>query len=277
MNTEKLGRISQTFGRLKQQGKTAFVTFISAGDPDAATCQTILDGLPDAGADIIELGMPFTDPSADGPSIDKAAQRALKSGANMHQTLDMVRTFRRKNTTTPIVLMGYFNPLYAYGIDAFCHDAADAGVDGLIIVDLPPEEDAELRIPARKAGLDIIRLITPTSDADRIKTITADASGFIYYVAVAGITGEKSSTATLAGQAVERIRQHTDLPVAIGFGIKTPDQARDMARVCDAAVVGSAIVDRMAASLDKDGKAGVETSQHTLEFVKQLAAGVKSA
>lgn len=272
-----MSRITAKFEALKAEGRSAFVTFITAGDPNRAVSQEILNGLPAAGADIIELGMPFTDPSADGPSIDKAAQRALKAGANMQQTLEMVREFRTFDQNTPIVLMGYFNPVYAYGTEKFCTDASTAGVDGLIIVDLPPEEDEELRIPATKAGIDVVRLLTPTSHDARVQQIVKDASGFVYYVAVAGITGSNQSTGTVAGAAVARIKKFTNLPVAIGFGIRTPDQAREMAGVCDAAVVGSAIVETIVAGLDKDGIPSVDTAANTLEFVKSLADGVRSA
>lgn len=275
-----MSRLKKKFDALKQLGQkqesqTAFIPFITAGDPDRAVSQAILEGLPAAGADIIELGMPFTDPSADGPSIDKAAQRALAAGATMQQTLDMVTEFRKNDTSTPIILMGYFNPVYAYGLEKFCKDAALAGVDGLIIVDLPPEEDAELRLPAKQHGLDMIRLITPTSDDARIKLITSEASGFVYYVAVAGITGAKSSTADMAGEAVQRIKQHSDLPVAVGFGIRTPEQARAMAAVCDATVVGSAIVETLAATLDEHDQPRVNTAKETLAFVKTLSDGIK--
>ncbi|WND03939.1 tryptophan synthase subunit alpha [Temperatibacter marinus] len=272
-----MSRLPKTFERLNREKRAAFITFITGGDPDFETSLKILKGLPAAGADIIELGMPFTDPSADGPSIDKAAQRALASGGSLKNTLKMVAEFRHDDQETPIVLMGYFNPVYTYGIESFSTDAAEAGVDGLIIVDLPPEEDEELRGPANTAGLDVVRLITPTSDDERIQTIVDGASGFVYYVAVAGITGAQSSTAQIAGDAVQRIKKHTDLPVAIGFGIRTQEQAREMAKVCDAAVVGSAIVETIAADLDKNGKASVETASKTLEFVKSLAAGVRSA
>ena len=270
-------RLENTFKRLGAENRAAFITFITAGDPDRETSQTILNGMPGAGADIIELGMPFSDPSADGPSIDQAAQRALAAGGSMRQTLEMVTEFRKTNTDTPIVLMGYFNPVYIYGIDVFVRDAATAGVDGLIIVDLPPEEDAELRIPAQQAGIDLIRLATPTSDDARLTDIVSGASGFIYYVAVAGVTGGKSATQEDIRSAVTKIRAHTDLPVAVGFGIRTAEQAQAMATVADAAVVGSAIVEGIANTLDTENRASGDTAGRALHIVSALAAGVRSA
>ncbi|MCJ9428321.1 tryptophan synthase subunit alpha [Kordiimonas marina] len=272
-----MSRLEATFAALKAEGRSAFVTFITAGDPDHASSLEILKGLPDAGADIIELGMPFTDPAADGPAIDLAAHRALHAGANMKQTLSMVRDFRAGNAGTPIVLMGYFNPVYAYGIDRFVTDAADAGVDGLIIVDLPPEEDEELRLPANKAGIDVIRLATPTSDDARLTTILDGASGFVYYVAVAGVTGGKSATTEDIKAAVDRIKAQTDLPVAVGFGIRTPEQAGSVASVADAAVVGSAIVQTIASGLDESGKATAGMVKDVLDFTRHLAEGVRTA
>lgn len=239
-------RLKQKLDTLKAHGKKGLISFVTAGDPNIAVSQEILNGLPGAGADIIELGMAFTDPVADGPVIQNASQRALKSGINVQKTLDMVRTFREQNNDTPIVLMGYYNPVYAYGVDGFVQDAAEAGVDGLIIVDLPPEEDAELRIPAQTAGIDIIRLLTPTTDEDRLPALLDGASGFLYYVAVAGITGTKSAALEDLKPRIAAIKQATQLPVAIGFGIKTPDDARAMAALSDAVVVGSAIVNVIA-------------------------------
>ena len=266
--------IDRKFSDLKTQQRAAFVTFITAGDPDQGTSLEILKGLPAAGADIIELGMPFTDPSADGPAIDKAAQRALAAGASMAGTLEMVRAFRKTDQTTPLVLMGYFNPLYAYGIPAFCRDAGAAGVDGLIIVDLPPEEDAELLAPANSAGIHLIRLATPTSDDSRLPAIVNGASGFLYYVAVAGVTGGKSATGDMISEATRRIRRFSSLPIAVGFGIRTPVQVAEMAARADAAVVGSAIVSRIADNLDTNGKATKGLVADTLDFVKKLAQGV---
>lgn len=271
-----MSRLKSCFERLRSEKRAALVTFVTAGDPTHKTSLEIVRGMPTAGADIIELGMPFTDPSADGPSIDRAAQRALAAGATMQKTLQIVRDFRTDNKETPIVLMGYFNPVYAYGIDAFVRDASDAGVDGLIIVDLPPEEDEELRLPANSAGIDVIRLATPTSDDARLPTVLDGASGFVYYVAVAGVTGGKSATASDIDRAVKRIKAHTDLPVAVGFGIRTPEQAQAMAAVADGAVVGSAIVSIIENGLDdahmpKDGMV-----KDVLDFTAELAEGVRT-
>ncbi len=271
-----MSRLKARFAALKAKNQAAFITYIQAGDPNRAGSMEILAGLPAAGADIVELGMPFTDPAADGPAIDKAAQRALKAGATTQQTFEMVREFRQTDKQTPIVLMGYFNPVYHYGLEAFCTDAADAGIDGLIIVDLPPEEDAELRGPAAKAGIDVIRLATPTSDEARLPTILEGASGFIYYVAVAGITGDKSAAASDIGQSVSRIKSHTDLPVAVGFGIRTPEQAGAVAAVADGAVVGTAIVEKIAAGSHEDGTFSRKSLQEVLDFTRKLADGVRA-
>jgi len=272
-----MSRLKARFDALKAENRAAFVTYIQAGDPNRAVSEAILKGLPNAGADIIELGMPFTDPAADGPAIDKAAQRALKAGATTRQTFDMVREFRENDETTPIVLMGYFNPLYHYGVDAFCRNAAKAGVDGLIIVDLPPEEDAELRLPAKSAGIDVIRLATPTTDAVRLPMVLEGASGFIYYVAVAGITGGKSATADDIGSAVARIKEHTNLPVAVGFGIRTPEQAAAVAARADGAVVGTAIVDIIARGVNDDGTIKSDPTQEVLDFTRELADAIRIA
>ncbi len=245
-----MSRIAQTFARLKSAQRPALVTFIVAGDPDAAASAKLLEQLPAAGADIIELGMPFTDPMADGPAIQAADLRALASGMTLKKTLQMVQQFRTTNSTTPIVLMGYFNPVYAYGVEAFAAEAKAVGVDGLIIVDLPPEEDAELRGPIKAAGIDLIRLITPTTSPERLKTVVKDASGFLYYVSVAGITGTKAAAVSDVASQLAMIRQHTDLPIAVGFGIRTPDDARSMGTVADAVVVGSALVEEIAAGGD---------------------------
>ncbi|NVJ99509.1 MAG: tryptophan synthase subunit alpha [Alphaproteobacteria bacterium] len=271
-----MSRLSACFERMAAEKRAAFVTFVTAGDPTHEASMEIVRGLPGAGADIIELGMPFTDPSADGPAIDKAAQRAIAGGANMQRTLEIVRAFRADNNETPMVLMGYFNPIYAYGIDLFCADAAEAGVDGLIIVDLPPEEDEELRLPANAAGIDVIRLATPTSDDKRLPTILDGASGFVYYVAVAGVTGGKSATADDIDMAVKRIKSHTDLPVAVGFGIRSPEQAEAMARVADGAVVGSAIVSMIAGGLDEKAQPKPHMVKDVLDFTAKLADGVRA-
>lgn len=270
-----MSRLTSCFDTLRAENRAAFVTFVTAGDPDYETSMEIVSGLPGAGADIIELGMPFTDPSADGPAIDKAAQRALKAGASMKKTLGMVTAFRARNDTTPIVLMGYFNPIYTYGVERFCQDAARAGVDGLIVVDLPPEEDAELLAPANANGIDVIRLATPTSDDERLPVIVSGASGFVYYVAVAGVTGGKSATADDIGDAVTRIKRHTDLPVAVGFGIRTPEQAADIAARADGAVVGSAIVSLIEQGLE-NGISSPEIVGNVLNFTQSLANGVRS-
>jgi len=258
-------RIEACFKALAREGRGGLVTFITAGDPDGDISAAILRGLPGAGADMIELGMPFSDPMADGPAIQAASLRALANGHTMAATLAMVREFRRGDGETPVILMGYYNPIHSYGIDAFVADAAEAGTDGLIIVDLPPEEDAVLRLPAAAAGIDLIRLATPTSDDKRLPVLMGSASGFVYYVSVAGVTGTKSAASASVADAVARIRRHTDLPVAVGFGIRTPEQVGEVARIADAAVVGSAIVDVIA-----DGS-GVES---VLEFVAALSAGV---
>lgn len=271
-----MSRLETRFKALKAENRAAFVAYIQGGDPNVDVSTDILLGLPEAGADIIELGMPFTDPNADGPAIDKAAQRAIKAGANIHKILDMVRTFRRVDTDTPIVLMGYYNPIHHYGVDAFCKEAASAGVDGMIIVDLPPEEDDELRLPANAAGIDVIRLATPTSDEKRLPKVVSGASGFIYYVAVAGVTGGKSATADDIGDAVKRIRQFTDLPIAVGFGIRTPEQAADVAARANAAVVGTAIVEKIAGGLQTDGSVREDTVKEVLDFTRELADGVKA-
>lgn len=271
-----LDRIADKFAALKADGRSAFVTFTAAGDPDYDTALGLMKSLPDNGVDIIELGMPFTDPSADGPSVDKAAQRALKAGGSMINTLKMVTAFREDDNTTPIILMGYYNPIMAYGIDAFLRDAAAKGVDGLIIVDLPPEEDAELRIPARQTGIHVIRLATPTTVGERLHTVLDDASGFVYYVAVAGVTGGKSAGEDEIQEAMQRLRSVTDLPICVGFGIRTAEQAGVIARHADGAVVGSAIVDVIEANLDSDGKANDQLLDKTLSFVSEIAKGINT-
>lgn len=269
-------RLDQRFADLKAANRSALVPFITAGDPTASLSADILNGLPGAGADIIELGMPFSDPSADGPTIDRASQRAIASGVSLRKTLEMVRAFRTGDNTTPIVLMGYFNPLLAFGVDAFVTEAVAAGADGLIIVDLPPEEDEELRLPAQAAGLHLVRLATPTSRGDRLTRIVTSASGFIYYVAVAGITGQKTADDSDIEKAVQRLKGATQLPVAVGFGIKSPEKAAAVARIADATVVGSAIV-----QLIEDGVAEEADASHIKEtvlgFVAALADGVRGA
>ncbi|NVK19234.1 MAG: tryptophan synthase subunit alpha [Methylocystaceae bacterium] len=270
-------RIAKRFEDLKQQGRSAFVTFVSAGDPDLKTSTELLAGMPKAGADILEIGMPFSDPMADGPAIQLGSQRALAAGMTLKGVLSLVSDFRKTDNDTPIVLMGYYNPIYSYGVDAFLTDAKQAGVDGFIIVDLPPEEEVEFAIPAQKAGLDFIYLTTPTADDDRLEKIASKASGFIYYVSITGVTGTASAVASDVETAVKRIKKYTDLPVAIGFGINTPDQAKTMASVSDAAVVGSAIVKKIAENLDENGAVKEGLADNVLSYVSELASGVKAA
>jgi tryptophan synthase alpha chain len=270
-------RIDARFSELAKQGRSAFVTFLMAGDPDPATSLDILKALPMAGADVIEIGMPFTDPMADGPSIQAAGLRALKAGMTLKKTLEMVRGFRKDDNTTPLVLMGYYNPIYIYGVDKFLADAKSAGVDGLIIVDLPPEEDTELCIPAMKAGLNFIRLATPTTDDKRLPAVLANTSGFVYYVSITGITGSASADTKAVGEAVARIKRHTKLPVCVGFGIRTPDAARAIAENANGAVVGTALVDALRASLDAEGRATSKTVGAVADLVAALAQGVRGA
>ena len=269
-------RLDRRFAALRQAERRGLVTFVTAGDPDAATSAALLSRLPAAGADIIELGMPFSDPMADGPSIQASSLRALRAGMTLRGTLDLVRRFRETDGDTPIVLMGYYNPIYAYGPDAFIEDALAVGVDGLIVVDLPPEEDRELCLPAVAAGLPFIRLATPTTDDHRLPRVLARTSGFLYYVSITGITGTASAAGGSVAAAVARLRRHTDLPVAVGFGIKTPEQAAEVAKAADAAVVGSAIVDRIAAALDPAGNPQPGLVDDVTAFVAALAAGVRS-
>jgi tryptophan synthase alpha chain len=270
-------RIDSRFAELTKQGRAAFVTFVMAGDPDLDTSLQILKALPAAGADIIEIGMPFTDPMADGPAIQAAGLRALKAGTTLKKTLALVSDFRKSDDATPLVLMGYYNPIYIYGVDAFLDDAKAAGVDGLIIVDLPPEEDEELCLPAMKAGLNFIRLATPTTDEKRLPAVLANTSGFVYYVSITGITGSASADASAVGAAVARIKRHTKLPVCVGFGIRTPDAARAIAAEANGAVVGSALVDALHNSLDADGRATRATVGAVADLVASLAAGVRGA
>ena len=272
-----MSRIEKRFAALKAEGRAGLVTYLTAGDPDLDTSTRLFEGVAAAGADLIEIGMPFSDPMADGPLIQAAGMRALKSGMTLHKTLALVKHLRTRDADTPYVLMGYYNPIYRYGDEAFCRDAAAAGVDGLIIVDLPPEEDPELAGPARRAGLDLVRLATPTSDEKRLPVIVDRASGFLYYVAIAGITGTRSADAGAVRQAVARIRQFTKLPVAVGFGIKTPEQAAEVAKAADAAAVGSALVDRLAQNLDAQGKAKPGLVDAVLGDIAALAKGIRGA
>jgi len=271
------GRITERFRKLAAEGRAGLVTFLSCGDPDAETFAAILAGLPKAGADLIEVGVPFSDPMADGPAIQAAGQRALKAGMTLRRTLAIVREFRARDPETPIVLMGYYNPIYRYGGERFCGDAKAAGVDGLITVDLPPEEETELYDFARAAGLDTISLTAPTTDDRRMPAVLGGARGFVYHVAIAGITGTKSAAVSAIAEMVARIRRHTKLPVGVGFGIKTPEQAAEVARVADAAVVGSALVGRVASMLDDKGRAKPGLVEAVLSDVSALAEGVRGA
>ena len=270
-----MSRIADRFEALKAEGRGGLVTFVTAGDPDLDTSREILFGLAAAGADLIELGMPFSDPMADGPAIQAGSLRALKGGMTLKKTLALVAEFRKRDNETPVVLMGYYNPIYIYGTDAFTADAKAAGVDGLIIVDLPPEEVHEIEGPARAAGIDIIYLTAPTSDDARLPVVVARASGFVYYVSITGITGTRSAAIGDIQSAVERIRRHTDLPIGVGFGIKTPEQAAEIASVANAVVVGSALVDIIAANLDAKGKPKTGLAGKLLGLVADLAAGVR--
>jgi tryptophan synthase alpha chain len=270
-------RIEKRFAALKAEGRAALVTFLMSGDPDADTSLAIIKALPAAGADVIELGMPFTDPMADGPSIQAAGLRALIAGQTLRKTLRMVRDFRNSEDATPIILMGYYNPIYIYGVDKFLTDAKAAGVDGLIIVDLPPEEDEELCLPALKAGLNFIRLATPTTDDKRLPAVLANTSGFVYYVSITGITGAATANAEHVKGAVARIKRHTRLPVAVGFGVKTAANARTIAEGADGVVVGTALVDALKNSLDANNKATPRTVAAVADLVAELAAGVRGA
>jgi tryptophan synthase alpha chain len=272
-----VSRIEERFAALRREGRAGLVTYLTGGDPDTRSFSRILAGLPEAGADLIEVGVPFSDPMADGPTIQAAGLRALKAGTTLAKVLSTVKDFRARDQVTPIVLMGYYNPIYRYGVPRFLDDAKKAGVDGLIVVDLPPEHDEELCLPARAAGLDFIRLATPTTDDKRLPKVLANTSGFIYYVSVAGVTGTKSAASAGIIAAVERLKRHTTLPVAVGFGIRTPTQAQEVARVADAAVIGSALVDRVAASLDGAGKATPELVDSVLGEVRALAQAVRQA
>ena len=270
-------RIDARFAELRREGRSAFLSFVMAGDPDPATSLGIIKALPKAGADVIEIGMPFTDPMADGPSIQAAGLRALKAGMTLTKTLALVGEFRKDDDATPLVLMGYYNPIYIYGVETFLRDAKAAGVDGLIIVDLPAEEDDELCLPALKAGLNFIRLATPTTDDKRLPAVLANTSGFVYYVSITGITGSATADSKAVGDAVARIKRHTDLPVCVGFGIRTPDAARAIAERANGAVVGTALVDALRGSLDAEGRATAKTVNAVADLAASLARGVRGA
>ena len=271
------GRIDRRFVALKKEGRVALVTFTMAGDPDYATSLAILKALPQAGADVIELGMPFTDPMADGPAIQAAGLRALKAGQTLKKTLTVVRDFRAGDDATPVVLMGYYNPIYIYGVERFLADAKAAGVDGLIVVDLPPEEDSELCLPAMKTGLNFIRLATPTTDEKRLPTVLTNTSGFVYYVSITGITGAAAPDAGKVAAAVARIKRHTKLPVCVGFGVRTAAHARAIAEGADGVVVGSALVEAVRQSLGPDSKPTSKTVTAVTDLARTLAEGVHSA
>ncbi len=269
-------RIAARFAALKAQDRAALITFLMAGDPDLETSLALVQALPAAGADIIEIGIPFTDPMADGPAIQAAGLRALKAGMTLRKTLGLVRAFRLKDADTPIVLMGYYNPIYVYGVDDFLHDAKEAGIDGLIIVDLPPEEDQELCIPARNAGLNFIRLATPTTDENRLPRVLENTSGFVYYVSLTGITGAALADYAGVSQAVKRIKLHTTLPIAVGFGVKNADNAAQIAQTADGVVVGSALIDALQKSLDAQNQATAQTITAVTDLVTSIAQGVKT-
>ncbi len=270
-------RITRKFSQLESENRKAFIAFLTAGDPDYETSERLIFRLPKAGVDVIEIGMPFSDPMADGPAIQASSQRALKAGMTLKKTLDLVRRFREHDAETPIVLMGYYNPIYRHGSEKFVHDAVACGADGLIIVDLPPEEDSELCDPALAAGLHWIRLVTPTTDNNRIKSVLRNVSGFVYYISVLGVTGTASAVSEQVGKAVDRLRQYTDLPIAVGFGIKTPKNVSDVAKVADGIVVGSAIVELVQNGLDENGHASTDLVDQVHSFVKELAAATASA
>ena len=270
-------RITRCFARLTEKNRKAFVAFLTGGDPDFDTSRQLICGLPDAGVDLIEIGIPFSDPMADGPAIQASSQRALRNGMTLVKTLQLVRHFRENDDKTPIVLMGYYNPIYRYGADRFVHECVSCGVDGLIIVDLPPEEDEELCEPALTAGLHWIRLVTPSTDDGRIDAVLHNVSGFVYYISVLGVTGTRRAMADHVNQAVERLRNYTELPIAVGFGIKTPEHARSVAERADGIVVGSAIVELVKSNLDDDGKPGAELVGKVHDFVRQIAEGVANA
>ncbi len=268
-------RIADKFAALKKEGRAAMMTFVTAGDPDHETSLKIIQGLPKAGADIIELGMPFTDPMADGPAIQAGGLRALANGASMKKTLALLKAFRTKDKTTPVVLMGYYNPIYVYGVPKFLIDAKAAGADGLIVVDLPPEEDDELCVPAMAAGLNFIRLTTPTTDDKRAPAVFKNISGFVYYVSVLGVTGTKAPDLKSVAANVKRLKKHTSLPICVGFGVKTADQASAIAKVADGVVVGSALVSAVERSLNKQGKPTAQTPKAVHKVVAEIALGVR--
>lgn len=270
-------RINQTFQQAEKDNRPVFVTYMMAGDPDYETSLNIMKALPDAGSDIIELGMPFSDPMADGPTIQAAGIRALRAGQTLNKTLELVSEFRKTNQHTPIVLMGYYNPIYVHGVDKFLSDAKKADIDGLIIVDLPPEMDEELCIPAVKAGINFIRLATPTTDDKRLPKVLENTSGFVYYVSMTGITGQALPDTDIVAKAVKNIKKHTSLPIAVGFGIKTRQQAAKIGRAADGVVVGSAIVNAIASTLDENGHAKGDAVKAASDLVKQLSAGVLEA
>ena len=269
-------RLNARFARCRAENRAALVTYVMAGDPDADTSLAILRALPQAGADIVEFGLPFTDPMADGPPIQAAALRALKAGQTTARTLDLVRRFRAEDAETPVILMGYFNPIYIYGVDRFLADAKEAGVDGLIVVDLPPEEDDELCLPALRAGLAFVRLATPTTDDRRLPAVLANTAGFVYYVSITGITGAATPDFGKVSAAVERIKRHTPLPVVVGFGVKKPEHAAAVAQGADGVVVGSALIDAMRATLDAENRATPQTVEAVAGLVRGLAEGVRS-
>ncbi len=272
-----MSRIAARFAQLKAEGRGALMPFLEAWDPDAATSMALLRGMPGAGADLIEIGCPFTDPMADGPTVQMASRRALDAGATMAHTLAMVREFRREDDTTPIVLMGYLNPILSYGVERFCKDASVCGADGLIVVDLPTEE-ADLLLPAARAhGLDVIRLVAPTTDDTRLPLVLAGSSGFVYYVSITGVTGTRTASADELAAAIPRIRAVTDLPIAIGFGVRSPAQAAAAVQAADGAVVASALIDTLAASLDGNGRATAHTVRNVLDEVRALAEAVRGA
>ncbi|MGA8600984.1 MAG: tryptophan synthase subunit alpha [Beijerinckiaceae bacterium] len=270
-------RIDRRFAALAQEGRAALVTYLMGGDPDPQTSLEVLRVLPQAGADVIELGIPFTDPMADGPSIQAAGLRGLKAGMTLKKVLGLVRAFRERDDTTPLILMGYYNPVYVYGVERFLDDAKSAGVDGLIVVDLPPEEDAELCIPALAAGLNFIRLATPTTDDRRLPAVLANTSGFVYYVSITGITGAATPDPSRVGAAVARIKRHTNLPVAVGFGVKNAVTAEAIAQQADGVVVGTALVDALRRSLDKENRATAQTVSAVTDLVANIARGVRAA
>ncbi|GJD34677.1 tryptophan synthase subunit alpha [Methylobacterium aerolatum] len=277
MTSPAPSRIANAFAKARSENRAALVTYVMAGDPDPETSLEMLRALPKAGADILEFGMPFTDPMADGPAIQAAGLRALKGGQGVARTLDLVRRFRAENDTTPIVLMGYFNPVHTYGVDRFLTDAVEAGVDGLIVVDLPPEEDSELCLPALERGLAFIRLATPTTDDKRLPAVLANTAGFVYYVSITGITGTATPDFGRVAEAVDRIRRHTDLPIVVGFGVKTGAHAAAIAKGADGVVVGSALVDTLFRTLDGEGRATDRSVPAVTALVRELAEGIRSA